>query len=271
MSVDFSIPPVRVRAIFEATVVERTRLSATMLRLTFSSEQFIGLADVMCTDTYVKLILPDPTEPTRDVMRSYTIRACDPSAGTIDIDFALHGRGGVAAVWASNAAVGDRAVFKGMGGGYIPAPHAPWHLMIGDDSALPAIAAALETLNEHADVEIIVVAEDPHELLGEDRRALASVAGSGMRPDVRVVSSTEEVLALIDAAYERNTIPHAFVHGEAGMVRAVRKQLRTVHAMPMSALSISGYWREGATDEQWREAKSAWKQTVLDDERAVSA
>ena len=63
----------------------------------------------------------------------------------------------------------------------------------------------------------------------------------------------------------------AFVHGEAGWVRQLRSHLRFERAIPRERLSISGYWRRGATDEQWRAGKRAWIEDVEAEEQRRSA
>src|SRR6187200_2055771 len=81
------------------------------------------------------------------------------------IDFVIHGDDGVAGPWASAAEAGDQLLVNGPGGGYRPDPAADWHLLVGDESALPAITAALTTLPEHAVVRVIALVDSPdHEV-----------------------------------------------------------------------------------------------------------
>jgi hypothetical protein len=54
----------------------------------------------------------------------------------------------------------------------------------------------------------------------------------------------------------------AFLHGEAGMVRELRRHLRVDRGIPRDALSVSGYWRLGVTDEGWRAGKRAWLEDI---------
>ncbi len=240
-----------------------------MLRIAFVGSDLVGIDQIVCADTYVKLVFADPDGGEHPIMRSYTVRSYDREAGRIEIDFALHGRGGVAAPWALAAKPGDTIEFRGIGGGYLPAPAAPRHLLIGDDSALPAIAVALEKLDAGSDVDVVLIGHSEHDLLGEDGAALAdSVPGS---VNVRVVDSSNEVIELVDRSCAREGVPHVFLHGEAGMVREIRRHLRAVHGLPLGALSASGYWREGNTDEQWRDSKMEWKAQVAHDEGEIQA
>jgi len=55
---------------------------------------------------------------------------------------------------------------------------------------------------------------------------------------------------------------HAFVHGEAGEVRKVRRHLLGERGMPRADLSVSGYWRRTMTDEAWRRVKREWNADV---------
>jgi NADPH-dependent ferric siderophore reductase len=261
-SPDYSIPQVRERIAIEATVLATRQLSPIMQRLTFGSQDFVGQEAISCVDTYMKLILSNPADASESVMRSYTIRRHDSVAGTVDVDFALHGQGGFAAEWAQRAQVGDSATFKGIGGGYNPHAQAPWHLLIGDDSALPAIAAAVDRVALGAPVHVILVGSSREDLLGE-----AYDLDESQITALRVVQTSAQVLSLVEEAYGTNAgVPHVFLHGEAAMVREVRRVLRAKYEQTLKAMSVSGYWREGASDEQWRDMKRDWSQAVEADE-----
>ena len=157
------------------TVVAARRLTPHLVRLTLGGEQFDAVharwAEKGATDQYVKLLFADPAlglEPPYDldalrerlapeqlpVRRTYTVRRMDAAARTMDVDFVVHGAsddgaapghdGGLAGAWAASEPVGQQVAFLGPGGAYRPDPTADWHLLAGDESALPAIAAALE-------------------------------------------------------------------------------------------------------------------------------
>lgn len=64
---------------------------------------------------------------------------------------------------------------------------------------------------------------------------------------------------------------HCFVHGEAGAVKALRRYLRLDRGLPMSVLSISGYWRLGVDDEGWRAVKREWNQAVEESEQVSTS
>lgn len=135
---------------------------------------------------------------------------------------------------------------------------ADWHLLVGDESALPAIAAAMERMPAGARVHAIVEIDGP-----DDELKIATPDGlvpiwlhRGDRPVgealVEAVTSLEFPSADV----------HAFVHGEAGFVKDLRRHLRMERGIPRERLSISGYWRLGETDEGWRAIKRDWNASV---------
>ncbi len=114
-----------------------------------------GLLPHEFTDHYVKLLFPRPDvaypepfdmEKVRAELpreqwpstRTYTVRAWDAEAGELTIDFVHHGDSGLAGPWAANARPGDEIFFNGPGGAYAPRADAGWHLLAGDESAIPA-------------------------------------------------------------------------------------------------------------------------------------
>jgi NADPH-dependent ferric siderophore reductase len=149
----------------------------------------------------VKLLIPPPGAPyeapfdVEDVKarlpreqwprtRTFSVRAWDPDARRLTIDFVDHGDAGVAGRWAAAARPGDRLQLFGPGGAYAPSPEAPWHLMIGDASVIPAIAASLERIPPGVLVHVLLAVDDAREQQrlttpGELRLQRAWCASSG--------------------------------------------------------------------------------------------
>ena len=145
------------------TVLRREQLSPHMVRIVAGGPGFAGYVNNAFVDRYVKIVFPQPgisyPEPLdlweiRDTMprdqwphtRTYTVRWVDEAAGELAIDFVIHGDEGLAGPWAASAQPGDALIFTGPGGGYNPDPAADWYLFAGDESALPAIGASIESL-----------------------------------------------------------------------------------------------------------------------------
>ncbi|MET9430175.1 MULTISPECIES: siderophore-interacting protein [unclassified Streptomyces] len=259
----------------EARVVRTERLTPHMVRVVLGGE---GLSDFRAdefTDHYIKLLFPAPgvTYPEPFDMdrireefpreqwpttRTYTVRAWDAAERELTVDFVVHGDEGLAGPWAASAQVGETIRFLGPGGGYAPDPAADWHLLVGDESALPAIAASLERLPEGAVGHAFVEVESP-----DDEQKIAAPPGVELRWFHRTGRPVGE--ALLTAVRDLDFPPgdvHAFVHGEAGFVKDLRRHLRLDRQIPRERLSISGYWRLGQTDEAWRAIKRDWNAQV---------
>ncbi|MGQ4513787.1 SIP domain-containing protein [Streptomyces sp. DW26H14] len=259
----------------EARVVRTERITPHMVRIVIGGE---GLAPVECgefTDHYVKMIFPEPgaeyPEPfdmdrireefPREqwpTTRTYTVRAWDPEALEMTFDFVVHGDEGLAGPWAARAVPGEIVRFLGPGGGYAPDPEADWHLLAGDESALPAIAAALERAPSDVPVHAFVEVGDA----AEEQKIMCpdGVGVTWLHRGERPVGEAL-VAAVRELDFPAGSV-HAFVHGEAGFVKELRKHLRNERGVPRERLSVSGYWRQGHNDEAWRAVKREWNAQV---------
>lgn len=263
-------------------VVQRThRVTPHMVRVVLGGPDLADLTTEHA-DSYVKLVFgvpgvvyDEPFDVARireerprtewPVQRTYTLRSLDPVRGEVTIDFVHHGDEGLAGPWAAAAAPGDEVWLLGPGGAYTPSPDAPWHLLAGDESALPAIAATLEAVPAGVPVVAVVEVADAAEeqpLTSPGDLTLLWVHRDTPDPDLLLRSLT--ALDLPTGA------PHAFLHGEADSVRAVRRWARTDLAVPRELLSASGYWRRGRSEEGWRSEKRDWNATVDADDVAAT-
>ena len=273
-------------------VVAKKELTPHMVRLTFSAADDGDLRAFprgTFADAYVKLVLPprgvdlgwpydvDEVQASRPqaewpVLRTYTIRDFDAETGLLTMDFVVHGDEGVAGPWARDVqpgGPGSKVSVRGPGGAYSPDFDADHHLLVGDASALPAIAVALEQLPVGATADVVVEVEsaaDEIELRSEAVVRLHWVHSACS--DLRV---GEELVAVVRGLDLPVGVLHAFVHGEAGWVKELRSHLRFEREVPRELLSISGYWRRGADDEQWRAGKKEWNAAVEAEERAAGA
>ncbi|GHF49327.1 siderophore-interacting protein [Streptomyces morookaense] len=277
--------PVRKKAqVTRARVVRTERLSPHMARVVLGGEGLAGFEAGSCTDHYVKLLFPvegvDYPEPfdieaiRRDMprhawprTRTYTVRAFDRAAQELTIDFVVHGDEGLAGPWAVRAEPGTEILFLGPGGAYAPDPAADWHLLVGDESALPAIAASLERMPEGAVVHAFVEVADEREQ--QELRLPAGVAVTWLHRDGAPVGKS-----LVEAVRSLDFPPgdvQAFVHGEAGFVKELRRHLRLERGVPRERLSISGYWRRGHDEDGWQASKREWNQQVEAEQEGPAA
>ena len=187
--------------------------------------------------------------------RRYTVRSWDAGTHRLTLDFVVHADEGVASRWALTASPGDALVFEGPSGGYRPSPDAPWHLMVGDESALPAIAASLEALRPGERAVVRVVCDGPDHELPLTTPAELDLVWLHRHGDERDESLLLAAVQALDfTAYPAGT-PFGFVHGEADEIRAVRRHLLQERGLTRQDLSCSPYWRRTMTDEAWRRIK----------------
>lgn len=261
----------RVRTSTNIEVVQTYQLTPHMQRIVFGAPGGGRLETTSeFTDAYVKLLYPAPgsgvsepfdlqqvkeTLPSEKwpVTRTYSIREF--RDGHLVIDFVIHGDQGIAGPWAQRAQVGDRLQFFGPGGGYRPDQDAPWHLIVGDESALPAMGAALEAIP--AGKRVIALVEVANE---DEEQSLPHNVQWFYRPSSEYVGH-QLVDAVRDLDFPEGT-PQVFVHGEAAFVRELRRHLRGERGIGCEHLSISGYWRSGLDDEAWRQVKRDWNAQV---------
>jgi len=178
------------------------------------------------------------------------------------MDFVVHGDVGYAGRWAGRAAPGDRLQMIGPSGGYHPDSAADWHLLVGDESALPAIAASLERIPAGRTVITVALVDAPGHEIDLPAPKGSAVTWLYRNGDAHDVDRLARHLASVDFPPGR---VQAFVHGEAAETRAVRRHLLGERGLSGEDQSMSPYWRRDHTDEQWREIKAAW---VAEDERA---
>ncbi|MGI5400127.1 siderophore-interacting protein [Streptomyces sp. CA-135486] len=260
---------------YETQVVRTEQLTPHMVRVVLGGEGLAGFAMDAFTDHYVKLLFapegvsyPEPFDMDRireefpreqwPANRTYTVRSWEPAHRELTVDFVVHGDEGLAGPWAARAQVGDTMRILGPGGGYAPDPAADWHLLVGDESALPAIAASLEQMPAGAVVHTFVEVEGP-----DDEQKVVTPDGIEITWLHRGEGPVGEALV---AAVRALDFPEgsvcAFVHGEAAFVKELRSHLRLDRQIPREQLSISGYWRLGKTDEAWRAVKREWNEQV---------
>ncbi|WP_017627842.1 siderophore-interacting protein [Nocardiopsis chromatogenes] len=265
-----------------ATVVRTERLTPHMVRVVLGGPEVAALGADRFTDHYVKLLFPRagveypepfdleriraemPREQWPD-MRTYTVRRWDAERAEMDVDFVVHGEAGLAGPWAAGAAPGDVVRFSGPGGAYAPDPEADWHLMAGDESALPAIAASLERLPEGAVAHVFIEVEGP-----EEEQPLPNAAGVKPTWLHRGGGRVGEALVRAVRDLERpEGEVQAFVHGEAGFVKELRRLLRKEWEVPRERLSISGYWRLGMDEDGWQSSKREWTRQVEEEQEGA--
>lgn len=209
-------------------------LTPHVRRITFGGD---SLADFVSAsfDDHVKFMLD--TGDAEPVRRDYTPRSFDRERRELVIEFALHGDGPVAA-WAAQAEAGQRAIVGGPRGSFVVPVDYDWHLLVGDETALPAIARRLEELPPTTRARVIAQTGDV-----ADRRVFSSAAPF----EITWVDTTE---ALVDAV-AAETLPtgpgYAWCAGEAAAMKRIRAILVDEKGHDRKAIRASAYWKAGAS------------------------
>ncbi|ORW89586.1 siderophore-interacting protein [Mycolicibacter terrae] len=279
------------RPVHTFAVVRTEKLSDHMVRVVLGGTGYDTFRPREFTDSYVKVVfvrcdgpavaaLPQPLtldsfdelpEEDRPVIRTLTVRRADPVAREIAIDVAVHGDHGVVGPWATGAQPGQPVYLMGPNGAYAPDPAADWHLLAGDESALPAIAAALEALPADAVGKAFIEVAGP-----EDEIELTAPQGvqlnwlhRGGRADLVGQDRAGDNAPLIEAVTTTLWLPgqvQVFIHGEAqAVMHNLRPYIRKERGVDAKWASISGYWRRGRTEETFRQ----WKKELAAAEAAA--
>ena len=254
--------PRRVRHPLKFRVVEVRRVrhpTPHLVRVTFGGSDLDGFSS-LGFDDHVKLFFPDPATgelvlPTlgpdgspvfphpRPLARDYTPLRYNAAARTLDIDFAVHDAG-PATNWAVQARPGQRIGIGGPKGSFLIPTDFDGHLLVGDDTSLPAISRRLGELSD--ETRAIVVAEVDSEA---DRVALESEA------QLKVVwvyrhgapaGNPSGLLTVVRALQLPPGDVFAWVGAESATARALHTHLVQERGWNPKWIKASGYWRRGS-------------------------
>ncbi|QGU07137.1 Vibriobactin utilization protein ViuB [Corynebacterium occultum] len=271
------------RTATEATVTAVRRLTPDLVRISFDSPGIKG-RELPFTDHYLKLLfvpeeadyswpynlaeikesLPRNLHP---VTRTYTFRHVDTAAGTFEVDFVTHGDEGLAGPWAKHAKEGDVIAFLGPGGAWGPEDTYEHFVLVGDESAAPAIARALEELPAGATAAAYIEVADEH-----SHFEMPEAAGVELtwvhRDGATHGHQLSEVVRGAGIPTQRTAW---FVHGVAEMLKEMRRFLFFDNEVAKEDVSISGYWRIGMTEDQWQASKQDFNAEIEAAEEQLAA
>ncbi|GAA3764987.1 siderophore-interacting protein [Plantactinospora mayteni] len=254
-------------------VADVARITPRMARITFTGDD-LGDLHLDGPDQQVKLYFPRPGQrrprlpdpdpdlwrwyagfadipaPDRPWTRSYTIRAHHPHGNLIDIDFTLHEHAGPATRWAQSATPGDTLGMFGPSAVFarpVPIGSTDWMLLAGDESALPAIGTIVEALPAGAHAHAFVELPDPAEEQHFDTPAALTLHWLH-RGDPPTAHGSRLLDAVRAAAFPVGSV-FAWLAGEAGTVRALRRHLVDDRGLPKQSIDFTGYWRRNLTQD----------------------
>jgi NADPH-dependent ferric siderophore reductase len=217
--------------IHQVVITARESLTPHMVRLTLSGPDLQGMRARPAQD--IELLLGP--EHGRRVKRRYTIRQLRPEAGELDVDVLLHSSGGPGSSWAAHAATGDDADFIGPKG-KLQLLDADWHLFVGDEASLPAIAALTETLGSGATTVVLCEVGGPEDELSVEAAHLHWLHRADASP------GTTDLLA---RALDELRVPagsgRAYLLGESHVVNTLRGRISRL-GIPADRSFVKGYW-----------------------------
>lgn len=259
-------PPTLVRV----TSIER--VSPGLVAITFSGEG-IQLFPEVCPAAHVKLFFPrdgqvEPVLPTlgpkgpvwpnsaaKPIVRTFSLRHCQPSRGEITVEFALHNCNGYASSFAKQAKVGDRLGVSYPGGPDPMLPVAEAYCFVGDMSAMPAIASLLEALPTDAIGSVHISLETPDNVRNLPRPS--SVSLQYHFEDLGVVQKIVSAVE-IDPLF-RKTIESTYywVAGEHHIVLSIRDFLKHKLQVGKGQIYALPYWKHNADEESYHDERDA--------------
>ena len=236
-------------------VLKVTDITPRMRRVTLHGPQLEGFIS-LGTDDHVKLLFATTPEEQaaldsqaplqnaegpRPAMRDYTPRRYDPQSGELDIDFVLHGEG-PAATWAAQAKPGQTLNIAGPRGSLVVPDMFDSYLLIGDETALPAIGRRLEELPAGRRALVVVEIDNAAE-----RQTLTSEAQIEV---IWVVRGEQDLLEVTRQLNLPDGDVYAWVATESSLSRKVRRVLLDEFKLNETAVKAAGYWRADGSEEE---------------------
>lgn len=235
------------------TVAQVEEIAPKMKRITLTSDELRGFTS-LGFDDHVKLFFPGSegelnlsppgTEGTGErIMRDFTPRRFDDESGELVVDFFIHDDG-PATSWATNAKPGSVLGVGGpRGSSVISVEGIDSHLLMGDETALPAIARRLEELPSDTNALVVVEVEPGFELPLSSRAKVDVIwvprAPADGNPGESLIAALWELPLITERCF-------AWAATETQAVRAIRRYLTEERGFDKRWVKAAGYWQRGA-------------------------
>ena len=243
-------PPPPFRRVRVASITE---IGPRLRRITVSGEELEGLV-VDEPAASVRLLLPSTGElvipqwtgnefllpdGSRPLIRTFTPRALRTRPAELDIDIVLHGDAG-ASGWARRAAIGDPVAVSGTGRGYAIDPGSDPLVLLGDETAIPAISQILEAAPPEMQVVVHIEVMDADGRVALPAHPRARVAWHDLRDGGAPGSALTPALA----AEPLPPGARVWAAGEAAAMQQIRRRL-SERGVDRSRATVRGYWKVG--------------------------
>ncbi|OSC73161.1 SIP domain-containing protein [Streptomyces sp. WA6-1-16] len=181
----------------------------------------------------------------RPIAKDYTPVRYDPEAGEIDFDFVRH-EGGVASSWAQAVKPGEVTWIAGPKMSHGHPEGVDWLLVIGDETALPAIGRWLAEMPAGTRARVFIeVGEESHR---QELPTEADATVTWLTRDGAPAGSTD---LLERAVRSMEWLPgevYVWAAGEAVTLKGIRRHLSAERGVPRERTHITGYWRRTEPD-----------------------
>jgi NADPH-dependent ferric siderophore reductase len=228
----------------QLTVTRLQRLAPNMLRIVLGGEELAQFTS-LGFDDHVKLFLPSAQDPTAPAMRDFTPRRFDPKAGELWIEFYLH-EAGPAAAWAKQATVGQLLTVGGpRGSSILSLEGIDSHVLVGDETALPAIARRLEELP--ANTRALVLIESDGGSTGYPLQTKAVLETVSVVREAHNEVPGKEIIDTLRKLKFPTGQCFTWVATESRAARAIRRYLTDERGFDKHWIKAAGYWQRGVT------------------------
>lgn len=223
------------------TVTSAERITPNMLRIELAGDELGDFASA-APDDHVKLIFAGDDDQT--IMREYTPRRFDTEKRSLVIDFALHDSG-PATLWALGTKPGDELQIGGPRGSRVISGDIERWLLIGDETALPAIGRRIEEAAPGAKITALVCIPDDADMqsfeTGADLDTLWIARDGGAATDPAFLLDTLKSIDLTARTF-------VWIAAEGSVTREVRRYLNEERGHPLPWMKAAGYWVHGKAD-----------------------
>lgn len=233
---------------YDATVVSREQVTPHLVRLTVDVPGFVSTG---VADEWVGLVVPGQFQS-----RYYTVRSVD--GARLVLDVVVH-QVGLVTEWASGDPVGQQVTITEPKGSFLPPPDAGWLLLVGDLTALPAMARI--AVEHGSSLPTRVVAEVP-----TDSR-VEGYFTDGVEVTWLPTDGASRLAEVVESLDFPDGPGYFWMAGESAQMRAIRKHLMRERKLPSTQYDVMGYWRSVAQRQPravdpgpiWRAGKAAGK------------
>lgn len=243
---------------YVADVVSREQLTPHLLRLTLGGAGLLDFASTGVPDEWVGLVVPGQFQS-----RYYTVRSW--SGSELVLDVVVH-QVGLVTEWATGRAgdpVGHQVTITEPKASFALPDDAQWVLLVGDLTAMPAMARIAETVG--AALPVSIHAEAP----ADEHADLASYlpAGAAVTWLAQPGDGQSRLAEVVEGLAWPDGPGYFWMAGESAQMRAIRKHVMRERRLPSSHYDVMGYWR-AVTERQpravdpgpiWRAGKAAGK------------